>query len=202
MLDHIFLDVIGALRRALESGFLERQALEERFQADVLLGDLSWETSYSLPGEGVPPRVRADISLDWPTWSQSAYRSWSIGEPSDDQPEVGIEVVLRIQRLASSPELQVVMAALPETSPAIGAETLRRSGPTVEESYNRELANARIAVEVSFEGTYQVEEEAVVDGKVLEKHFGVMGSWIASTLVRLGDLKLEFRPPEADDEED
>src|SRR6476619_2340788 len=109
MLDHVFTDAIGALRDAMEQAFLERQAFEERFQADVLLGDLSWETSYSLPGEGLPPRVRADISLDWPTWSQSSYRSWSIGEPSDDPPEIGIEIVLRIQRLAADPELGAIL---------------------------------------------------------------------------------------------
>ena len=57
MLDHVFLAVISALRKALEDGFLERQVLEERFQADILLGDLTWETSYSLPGEGTSARI-------------------------------------------------------------------------------------------------------------------------------------------------
>src|SRR3954467_1782156 len=155
MLDHAFLDVIGALRSAFEAGFLERQALEERFQVDVLLGDLSWETSYSLPGAGLPPRVRADISLDWPTWIQSAYRSWSIGEPSDDPPEIGIEIVLRIQRLAVSPELAMVLKALPEHSPPIGTEVLDRSGPTVEQTYNDDMDDCHIAVEVSYEGAYR-----------------------------------------------
>src|SRR5256885_17266299 len=117
MLDHVFMDAIGALREAFDGALLERHAQEERLQVDVLLGDLSWETSYSLPGEGVPPRVRADISLDWPTWSQSTYRSWSIGEPTDDQPEVGIEIVLRIQRLASEPQLEDVLGVLPEPRP-------------------------------------------------------------------------------------
>jgi len=102
MLDHVFTDAIGALRDAMESAFLERQAFEERFQADVLLGDLTWETSYSLPGEGLPPRTRADISLDWPTWAQSAYRSWYIGEPFDEPPRIEIEIVMRVQRLASA----------------------------------------------------------------------------------------------------
>src|SRR2546423_10159563 len=139
MLDHVFLDVIAALRRAFEAGFQERQALEERFKVDVLLGDLTWETSYSLPGEGTPPRVRADVGLDWPTWSQSAYRSWSIGEPSDDPPEIGIEVVLRIQRLARGPELSAILAVLPEESPSIGSETLERSGPTVEQTYGDDM---------------------------------------------------------------
>ena len=35
---------------------------------------------------------------------------------------------------------------------------------------------------------------------VLDDHFAAMGGWIASTLVRLGDLKFEFRP--AVDEEE
>ena len=42
MLDHVFTDAIGALRDALEKALLERQAFEERFQADVLLGDVTW----------------------------------------------------------------------------------------------------------------------------------------------------------------
>lgn len=100
MLDHVFTDAIGALRDTVEWAMLERQAFEERFQADVLLGDLTWETSYALPGEGSPPRTRADLTLDWPTWSQTAYRSWYIGDPVDEPPRIEIEIVLRIQRLA------------------------------------------------------------------------------------------------------
>ena len=79
MLDHVFVDAIGALRDALEAALLERMSPEEHFQVDVLLGDTTWETSYGLPGEGTPPRVRCDITLDWPTWSQSAFRSWLLG---------------------------------------------------------------------------------------------------------------------------
>src|SRR5580693_5350042 len=113
MLDHILVDVISQTRHALEDALLQRQAVEERFQVDVFLGDVSWETSYSLPGEEKPPRVRADLSLDWPTWSQSAYRSWSIGEPPDDLPEVVVEVALRIQRLAEPLPPESVLSVLP-----------------------------------------------------------------------------------------
>ena len=203
MLDHVFLGVIGALRRAFEGGFLERQAFEERFQADVLLGDLSWETSYSLPGDGTPPRVRADVNLDWPTWSQSVYRSWLMGEASDEngdgaeKPEIGIEIVLRIQRLAARPALDVVLDVLPEHSPVIGADELDRTGHTIEESYGPDVAQRHIAVEVSYEGTYCV-DEALADNDVLEKHFGAMGGWVCSTLVRLGDLKLDYLPADGD----
>ena len=133
MIDHILVDLITQTRSALENALLQRQAVEERFQVDVFLGDVSWETSYSLPGEEKPPRVRADLSLDWPTWSQSAYRSWSIGEPPDDLPEVVLEITLRVQRLASMPDLAAVVACLPEESPAIGADTLVRAAPVVEQ---------------------------------------------------------------------
>ena len=86
----------------MENAFLERQAFEERFHTDVLLGDLSWETSYGVPGEGLPPRVQADLTLEWPTWSQTAYRSWYIDEELPEPPTIDIEVVLRIQRLVST----------------------------------------------------------------------------------------------------
>jgi len=43
MLDHVFTDAIGAIRDALETALLERQAFEERFQVDVLLGDIGVE---------------------------------------------------------------------------------------------------------------------------------------------------------------
>nr|NIR42261.1 hypothetical protein [Actinomycetota bacterium]NIS37437.1 hypothetical protein [Actinomycetota bacterium]NIT98877.1 hypothetical protein [Actinomycetota bacterium]NIU22508.1 hypothetical protein [Actinomycetota bacterium]NIU71860.1 hypothetical protein [Actinomycetota bacterium] len=88
MLDHVFTDAIGALRDAFEIARLERQAFEERFQIDVLLGDVSWQTSYGLPGEGLPPRVQADVSCGWPTWSQTAYRSWYVDEELGEPPRI------------------------------------------------------------------------------------------------------------------
>ena len=54
-----------------------------------------------------------------------------------------------------------------------------------------------IAVEVSYEGTYCV-DEALADSDLLEKHFGAMGGWVCSTLVRLGDLKLDYLPADGD----
>lgn len=199
MLDHVFTDAIGALRDAFENAMLDRLAFEERFQADVLLGDLTWETSYGLPGEGSPPRVRADITLDWPTWAQSAYRSWYIGEPFDEGPRIEIEIVLRIQRLEGPPDPSAILAALPESSPPIGTETLERSGPTLETIYGPDLTDAEYAIEVSYEGTYEVEEAALKDGSILDTHFAAMGGWIAGTLVRLGDLPLAYLPPTDDD---
>ena len=62
MLDHVFTDAIGALRDTFEKALLERQAFEERFQVDVLLGDTTWETSYGLPGEGLSAEHRAYLT--------------------------------------------------------------------------------------------------------------------------------------------
>lgn len=194
MLDHVFTDAIGALRDAFEGAMLERQAFEERFNMDMLLGDMTWETSYGLPGEGVPPRVQADITLTWPTWAQTAYRSWYIGEPLDDAPRIDIELILRVQRLASPPQPAILLGALPEMSPAIGNDKLERSGPTVETVFDDTLDTPEYAIEVSYEGSYEVDEETLADGARLDGNLGAMGGWISSILVKVGDLPWDFLP--------
>src|ERR1700724_2384691 len=168
MLDHLFLDAVASLRQALDDALLERQPREDRLAVDILVGDLVWETSCSLPGEGVPPRVRADVTLDWPTWSQAAWRSLVAGEPTEDPPEIGIEVVLRVQRLAKRPDVKRVLAVLPEESPQIGQERLERSGPIIEESY--ETLVARMAIEVSYDGVYPLHSDVATAAKELVEH--------------------------------
>ena len=200
MLDHVFTDAIGALRDAFEGAFLERQAFEEHFQIDVLLGDITWETSYGLPGEGLPPRVVAHITFDWPTWSQTAYRRWYVDEVLDEQPSIEMEIVFRVQRLAEQPDPVKVQAVLPESSPLIGDERLERAGATVEIGYFTDAAQSpEYGIEITYEGIYELAEETLADGasKLLDEHFGALGAWIATTLVKLGDLKLNFLP--ADD---
>lgn len=194
MLDHVFTDAIGALRDALEDAFLERQAFEESFQADVLLGDLSWETSYGLPGEGWPPRVRADLTLEWPTWAQTAYRSWYLGGGLDEGPRIEIELVLRIQRLIVAPSPERVLGVLPVESPLLGTEHLERRSVTVETVFGRDLDSPSYAVEVGYEGSYELGADTLEDGSILDEHFGAMGGWVASTLVRLGDLPFDYSP--------
>jgi hypothetical protein len=205
VLDHVFTDAIGALRDALEGALLERQAFEERFAADVLLGDLSWATSYSLPGEGLPPRVQADLTLVWPTWSQTAWRSWYVGEHVDEPPRIDIEVTVRVQRLASQPDPWLLLGVLPRTSPAIGGHRLERSGPTVEAIWPDDLpedssgatpARVDYAVEVAYEGAYELDEATLADGSLLDEHFAAMGGWISASLVAVGDQPWDFLPAE------
>jgi hypothetical protein len=198
MLDHVFLDAIGALRDTFESALLERLASEERFHTDILLGDVTWETSYSLPGEGLPPRVLAEITLEWPTWSQTAWRSWSIGDTVDEHPEITIEIVLRVQRLTKPPDPALLLSVLPDASPVVGERPLDRLSPVVEQLYDEDVQPHEAAIEVSYEGVYRLDDEALADGSTIDGHFAAMGGWIASTLVKLGDLDLDFLPPEED----
>ncbi|MFM7253682.1 MAG: hypothetical protein ACKO27_11545 [Ilumatobacteraceae bacterium] len=192
MLDHVFTDAISALRDAFEAAFLERQPFEEHFQADVLLGDLTWETSYGLPGEGLPPHVVAHITFDWPTWSQTAYRQWYVDEVLDRLPAIEIEVTFRLQNLDRPPDGATVFAATPAASPLIGDGRLERAGVTLETALPTDAADTtEHAVEVTYEGLYELAESTLADGasELLDEHLGALGGWIAATLVKLADIR-------------
>jgi hypothetical protein len=205
--DHVLVDVIGTIRGSFERALLQRQAVEERFQVDVFLGDVSWETSYSLPGEEQPPRVRADVSVDWPTWSQTSYRSWSIGEPPDELPEAVIEVALRVQRMAEAPDTEKVMAALPAHGPLADPADLVRTATTIEQVHAEPggggggtAVSPRWAVEATYEGSVRFSEQQLEDPSTVTPVFDGLTRWIASTLIALADLPFTFLPP-GDDED-
>jgi hypothetical protein len=203
VLDHLLVDVIGTIRDSFDRALLQRQAVEERFQVDVFLGDVSWETSYSLPGEEQPPRVRADISLDWPTWSQTSYRSWSIGEPPDEMPEVVIEVALRVQRMAEAPDTEKVMTALPLTGPLGDPMDLVRTATTIEQvrtDADGDPDTLRWAAEATYEGSVRFTERQMEEPSSIAPLFDGLTRWIASTLISLADLPFTFLPPGEDDD--
>jgi hypothetical protein len=194
VLDHILVDVISTIRRSFEQALLQRQAVEERFQVDVFLGDVSWETSYSLPGEEQPPRVRADVSVDWPTWSQTSYRSWSIGELPDELPEIVVEVALRVQRLAEAPDTQMVLHALPDANPMLGVEPLVRTATTIEQIHADD--HVGWAVEATYEGSVRFSEAQLETPSEIEPVVAGLTRWISSTLIQLTDLPFRFLPPD------
>ncbi len=206
MLDHLLVDLISAVQDSLDRALLERQAAEERFQVDVFLGDVSFETSYSLPGEGQPPRVRVDISIDWPTWSQTAYRSWSNGEAPTEMPEAILGVSMRIQRLAEPPSADRVLSVLSPVSPPIGQDPLVRTATTIEEVRADSEAGdpadeptVRWAVEGSYEGAVRFDEVQLEDPDSLASIADALTRWVSSTLVRLADLPLTYHPPDPAD---
>lgn len=191
MLDHVFIDAISALRDAFDAAFLERQPFEEHFQSDMLLGDLTWETTYGLPGEGLPPHVVAHITFDWPSWSQTAYRQWYVDEILDRQPAIEIEIVFRVQNLTAAADPAAVFERTDPTSPLIGNERLERAGVTLEASSAETGVVPEHAVEVTFEGIYELAEDALADGasQQLDEHLSALGGWIAATLVKLADIR-------------
>jgi hypothetical protein len=187
MLDHVFTDAISALRDAFEEALLERQAFEEHFQTDILLGDVTWETSYGLPGEGSPPRVVAHIMLVWPTWSQTIYRRWYVDGELDDAPTIEIEVVFRVQRLAHPADPDVFVAILPDVSPSVGSSPLSRTSIALETLIETPKSHA---LDVAYDGTYELAEDTLADGSStrLDDHMAALGTWIAGMLIRLGDV--------------
>ncbi len=92
---------------------------------------------------------------------------------------------------------------MPEHSPLVGDDRLERAGLTAEIAHPDPVTDPvdveiEYAVEITYEGLYELAEETVADGTstLLDDHFGVLGGWIASTLVKLGDLQLAFLPAE------
>jgi hypothetical protein len=197
MLDHVFAQVVTSHRRSFESALLQRQAVEERFQVDVFLGDVSFETSHSLPGEPRPARIRVDTSFDWPTWSQSAYRSWSIDDDSDEIPELLVEIAFRVQGLEGAPDPDLLLGVLPDQIAVIGDEPLHRSATTVEHVLPNGPGRPEYAIEVSYEGSCPLEESILEDPTRLDEALAPLGRTVASVLVRIGDLPFAFRTVES-----
>ena len=195
MLDHIFTDAISALREAFDGAMLERHGLDERFHVDLLLGDVTWETSYGLPGEGNPPRVQAHLTFVWPTWSQTAFRGWYSEGELDELPTIEIEIVFRVQRLVDAPVPQLFLNSLPTAGPDMGGTSLARSGATTETQLGEPPHHA---IEVVYDGSYVLVEETLADGTsgLLDQHMAALGGWTSAALVRLGDVRTTFHPPD------
>jgi hypothetical protein len=197
MLDHVFTQLVASHRHAFEAALLQRQAVEERFQVDVFLGDVSFETSYSLPGEERPARIRVDTSLDWPTWSQTSYRSWAIGDEPDELPEVLVEIAFRVQGLDGVPEVAPLLGVLPPSLDVVGDEPLPRGATTIEQLLPGNQSESECAIEVSYEGPCQLDEVILDDPASLDDALAPLGRAVASVLVRIGDLPFTFRPQAA-----
>ena len=141
MLDHVFTDAIGALRETLETAFLERQrrrgavpgrrAARRRHVGDVRTG---------CPARALPPRVVADITFDWPTWAQTAYRLWYRTSRSTSRPASRSRSCCGSSGSRRTRTRSSCSPSCPTQSPPIGTSApLERFGPTVETLYREPL---------------------------------------------------------------
>jgi len=199
MLDHAFLDVLGAWRRAFDEALLMQDRGAETLSLDLAKGDMQWQGSCHLPGEGRPPRADADITLVWSPWAQAAYREWQNGDTPEDPPEVDVLIALRLHRLLEPPDMDVVLAALPPTGPDLGDDTLERSEVTVTQ-VRASMGPSHVDAEAFYEGVWRFEEGALEDRSSLATQSAAAAQWVASALVRLADLPLHFLPPDPDEE--
>ncbi len=194
MLDHLLFDFINGLKGSLNSSMLERSGLEEQLHVDMLLGDASFETSYSLPGEAQPPRVRADLSVEWPTWSQSAYRSWVIGDGLDEPVELIVEVAIRFTGLREAiSDPAELSRQLPERSGTLLNSAMELRGVTSECAYDATTKEHEYSAEAVFEATLALDEAVLDDPSKLGDAISQLISWISSLLVRASDIPLVYQ---------
>ncbi|HMC51867.1 MAG TPA: hypothetical protein VKI64_03825, partial [Acidimicrobiales bacterium] len=121
----------------------------------------------------------------------------------EEPPELILEVGIRIQRLVSPPDVRMVLKLLPEETPALGSgsEALERAEPTVEQLFSKPPEASECSLDVTYEGALRLEEGVLEAPDALDAAFGPLARWVASTLVRLGDLPLDFLPAEESEAE-
>jgi len=74
--------------------------------------------------------------------------------------------------------------------------TFEKSGTTLETIHEIDNKNKidkpEWAIEVSYEGSYELSSKVLEDISGLDLHFSQLGTWVSSSLVTLGDLGFEF----------
>ncbi len=173
---------------------LERAGLEEQLHNDLMLGDLTFETSYSLPGEASPPHVRADLTVEWPTWSQGSYRSWTLGDGIEDPIEIVIEVALRFIGLSALPMTpQQLLTHLPRHSQQnILNAPMELQRVTIETSYDITTEEVELSAEVAYETTCVIDEQVIEDDERVQLAISQLTGWISSVLVQASDIPLTY----------
>jgi hypothetical protein len=99
------------------------------------------------------------------------------------------------------PDATQIAGVAPLTSPRLGNQQLNRESISSE---TITTANVKRpidhAAEIVYQGAYELSEETLADGTnaTLDQHFGSLGGWVASTLVKLGDLQFAYHPADGD----
>ena len=83
---------------------------------------------------------------------------------------------------------------LPDHLAVLGDEPLSRGATTVEQILTEGPDGSECAVEVSYEGSCQLDESILDNPASLDDALAPLGRAVASVLVRIGDLPFTFRP--------
>ncbi|MGI9608329.1 MAG: hypothetical protein ACR2P0_19520, partial [Acidimicrobiales bacterium] len=105
-----------------------------------------------------------------------------------DIPAIDAEVMFRAQGLDAPPDPREVLDAMPAASPRIGRTELTIvGGPTIETVFDSDLTSAHYAIDLGYEGSFELHADVLADGNRLDALFNMTGGWISSTLVSLSD---------------
>ena len=75
----------------------------------------------------------------------------------------------------------------------LGDEPLHRGPATIEQVLLDDPAGTECAIEVSYDGSCQLDEATLEDPGSLDEALAPLGRAVASALVRIGDLPFAFR---------
>lgn len=198
MIDHVFINLVNAIQQSLETSMLEPLPNEDHLLLDVYLGDMHFESAYTLPGETYPANVRADIALEWPVWSQSSYRSLLQGESEGEAPEVGLEITLRALGLSSPASIEDLIKSLDERSPEDAQFLLERSQIIASQNIFSSDSLTEYEIEITYDGSISLDEDTIQNKEELSVLISSLGPWLASILVRFSDQPMKFFPKPID----
>ncbi len=192
MLDHLFLDTVGALRAALDQSLLERAGQDDRLVYDLFTGDLVWETlgepawrRRPSPGQaptsastGRPGASRPGAASAWASRStthpRSASRSSSGSSAWPRRPALSTRTG-RAARGEPGDRRRTIWPVRPRSS--------RRA-------YEDEGAEPEMAVEVAYEGSYRLPAPSPEESEA--KEASLFPGWSGPR------LELRRRPPVED----
>src|SRR2546430_2503948 len=158
-------------------------------------------------------RVLEGPSRAPPWWAKARTRRSSQGvgptgqtvpwAPDGPTPAGGPRRPLPLQRRVARPDPRLALGLLPPEIHALGlgCDSLERADPTVEQVYSTPPDASECSLEVTYDGALRLDEPVLESPEAMQACFAPLARWVASTLVRLGDLPLEFLPEEESEAE-
>ena len=162
-------------------------AFEERFQTDILLVIPLGDDLRPAPKDAA---ARTRDSASCAPWSPTSYRNGSANRRRAAPHDIAIGLRSSIGR-----------PSIPNTFVLLPKPFRHRTIALAHRPHTRDDLTGDEPPESASVSSEGVELMNLSDGTTLDKDFSAMGGWISSTLVRLGDLKFTYRPPDHTDDD-